>query len=82
MQNLRKIMTRRGISQKNLAEMTGLSQGAVSMILRGERVPRWDTIITIATALGVPTDELRDDIDQEEKPEEQCAPQEQMCLYA
>lgn len=66
MKKLKAILRQRGVSQKELALATGLSQGAVSMILRGERHPRWDTVIAIAKALGVSTDELRDDLEEED----------------
>lgn len=42
-----------GQSQAAVAEKSGLSKGGVSLIARGERVPRVDTAIALAHSLGV-----------------------------
>lgn len=49
--NINRIMTKKGMLQKELAEKAGLKN--VSTILSGERTPRWGTLKAIATALGL-----------------------------
>jgi transcriptional regulator with XRE-family HTH domain len=46
------------LTQAQLAEMAGVTQGAISMIERGERTPSLDVIMKIAVALGCTIDEL------------------------
>lgn len=83
MQRLRKIMAAKGISQTQLSRLTGISQGAISMILNNKRSPKWENIIAIANALDVSTEDLRDDIEHDDQEEEEhCAEVEQMCLCA
>lgn len=48
------------MTQAKLAEKVGVTQGAISMIERGERVPSLDVIIKLAEALGCTVDELID----------------------
>ena len=49
---------RRGLSQRELAELTGTTQSAVSRLEGGGRVPRLDTLLRVANALDC-TLELR-----------------------
>ncbi len=42
---------RRAVSQKELAELTGTTQSAVSRLEGGGRVPRLDTLLRVANAL-------------------------------
>jgi len=42
---------RRGLSQRELAELTGTTQSAVSRLEGGGRVPRLDTLLRVANAL-------------------------------
>ncbi|MBA2462099.1 MAG: helix-turn-helix transcriptional regulator [Actinobacteria bacterium] len=42
---------RRGLSQRDLAELTGTTQSAVSRLEGGGRVPRLDTLLRVANAL-------------------------------
>jgi transcriptional regulator with XRE-family HTH domain len=46
------------LTQAQLAEKAGVTQGAISMIERGERVPSLDVLVKIADALGCKIDEL------------------------
>lgn len=46
------------ITQKELSEMTGITESAISHYVRGTRVPRGSNLIKIAKALGTTTDEL------------------------
>lgn len=57
------------MSQKELAEATGLTESAVSRYVKGERVPRGINLMKIANALSITVDQLladdntKDDID-------------------
>jgi len=42
---------RRGLSQSDLAQLTGTTQSAVSRLEGGGRVPRLDTLLRVANAL-------------------------------
>jgi transcriptional regulator with XRE-family HTH domain len=53
MRKLKGIRTARGLSQVQLAEMVGCSQGMISKIEKGQANPTLDIIEAIATALGV-----------------------------
>lgn len=50
---LRKLRTRKGLSQEKLAEMTGLHRTYVSSVERGERNVSLLTIYKFAEALGL-----------------------------
>jgi ribosome-binding protein aMBF1 (putative translation factor) len=43
--------TARGLSQRELAELTGTTQSAIARLERGGRPPRIDTLLRIAEAL-------------------------------
>ncbi len=55
---LQSLMTQRGVTQKELAERTGITEASVSKYLNRERTPRIDVILNIAKAFGVSVDEL------------------------
>jgi transcriptional regulator with XRE-family HTH domain len=44
----------KGLSQKELAEMTGLNGNYISMIEAGRRVPSADTLKSLADAMVIP----------------------------
>ncbi len=46
------IREHRGMTQTELAERAGTSQGAISMIESGQRSPSWDMAERLADALG------------------------------
>lgn len=48
----------KGISQKDLASMAGVSESALSRYLSGERAIKLEVIANIATALGTTIDYL------------------------
>lgn len=52
--NVRRLRARKKLSQKALAERTGVSVSYVSMLERGQRSPPLETIEKLARALGVP----------------------------
>ncbi len=49
-----KQLRRRGVSQRQIAAMTGQSQSEVSEILKGRQVMAYDVLVRIADGLGVP----------------------------
>ncbi len=55
---LDKLLKENGLTQKDLAERTGLTQSAVSHYIKGDRVPRGDNLFKIAAALWVSVDDL------------------------
>lgn len=50
---VRAIREERGLSQMQLAEMTGLMQSYVSQVERGRRNPSWSNVGRLAEGLGV-----------------------------
>ena len=52
--NVRRLRSKKGISQKALADKVGISVSYVSMLERGQRSPPLETIEKMAKALGVP----------------------------
>lgn len=60
------LLAQRGLTQKELAEKTGLTPAAVSRYVSGARVPREIIVAKIAKALGVqPSDLTGTDVEQE-----------------
>jgi transcriptional regulator with XRE-family HTH domain len=49
-----KLLRRKGVSQRQIAAMTGQSQSEVSEILKGRQVMAYDVLLRIADGLGVP----------------------------
>lgn len=58
LKGLFEILVSRGMSQADLCRISGLSSGALSNYMNGNRVPSVTNAITIANALGVTLDEL------------------------
>ena len=56
--NLLRCRKQAGLSQERLAVCSSLHRTEVGLLERGERLPRIDTAIKVATALSVPLDEL------------------------
>ncbi len=52
------LLYERGITQKELAKATGITESAISHYIKGDRVPRGVNLIKIAKALGTTTDYL------------------------
>lgn len=59
---IRKARESRGWKQETLAEKAGLSVSYIGMIERGEKLPRLETFITLANALGASADILLADV--------------------
>lgn len=54
--------TAAGISQEDLGDLAAVHRTAVGQLERGERIPRADTLLKLAYALGVDTDALLEGI--------------------
>jgi transcriptional regulator with XRE-family HTH domain len=51
--NVRRVRLKKGLSQENLADLSGLSQQYISTLETGRRNPTVITVYEIAQALGV-----------------------------
>ena len=60
-EKVRTLMTDRNINQKELSQLSGITESSVSRYLRLERRPRLDVVVNFAKALGVTTDYLLED---------------------
>jgi transcriptional regulator with XRE-family HTH domain len=58
----------RATTNAELARKTGLSEGFVSRVLRGQRRGRIDNLVRLADVLGVTLDELHQYLKKLEKP--------------
>ena len=58
------LMQQKGINQKQLSKISGISESSLSRYIRGEVMPRMDIIVNVAKALQVETDYF---LDEEEK---------------
>lgn len=56
--NLARVRKQAGHSQEALAVMASLHRTEIGLLERGERMPRIDTAIKLASALGIEADEL------------------------
>lgn len=65
-ERLRIIMNEQGLSQKELAIKSNITEASMSKYLSGERTPRVDVIINLSRALEITTDELLLDVDNNE----------------
>lgn len=52
------LMSKRGLTQKDLSAKAGVTESAMSYYVNGSRVPRSDVLARIAKALGTSTDYL------------------------
>jgi transcriptional regulator with XRE-family HTH domain len=55
---LRKLRERKNVSQELLAKKCGLHRTAVGLLERGERIPRFDTLMILGRQLRVPVSEM------------------------
>ncbi|EPI47065.1 DNA-binding helix-turn-helix protein [Gardnerella vaginalis JCP8151B] len=60
-EKVKNLMNDRGINQKQLSQLSGITESSVSRYLRSERRPRLDIVVNFAKAFGVATDYLLDD---------------------
>ena len=61
-ERIKAIRTQKGISQKQLAELTGLSVNAIQSYEYGKYAPKSATIRKIANALGVASSDIDDEL--------------------
>ena len=61
--NLARCRRRTGLSQEETALRASLHRTEVGLVERGERLPRIDTVVKLAGALGVPLDDLTEGIE-------------------
>lgn len=61
--NLRRCRRRVAISQEELGARASLHRTEIGLLERGDRVPRSDTLVKLASALGVRPEELLKGID-------------------
>ena len=59
---LKELLEKKKISQKELAEMVGCSEAAVSHYIKGDRIPRSSVLTKIALALDTTSDYLMEGI--------------------
>lgn len=59
-ENLIALMTECGVTQKQLAEDTGLSESTINRYVKGLRIPKATALINISTALNCSLEELID----------------------
>lgn len=55
---IKEMLDEKNITQKQLAEITGITESAISHYIKGDRVPRGTNLVKIAKALGTTTDDL------------------------
>lgn len=55
---LKKLRQEKGLTQKDLAKLVGCETVLISRYERGEGLPKFDTLVTLAEVLHVSTDEL------------------------
>ncbi|HEY1848607.1 MAG TPA: helix-turn-helix transcriptional regulator [Opitutaceae bacterium] len=60
--NLRRLRDEADLSQEELAFRAAVHRTQVSLLERGDRLPRFETLIKLAGALGVTVDHLVDGI--------------------
>jgi DNA-binding XRE family transcriptional regulator len=64
---LKRLRAQRKLTQKQLAEKSGLSQNAISHWENGEREPGWSAVVQLAKALGVDCRAFLESIEPEQK---------------
>ena len=60
--NIQKIRKQKGITQRELADMTGLDDGYISVIECGNRMPSLKSLISILNALKITSDNVLADV--------------------
>lgn len=60
MENLKKIRKQRGLTMKELGNLTGVSESMIQMIEAGKRSPSFELLLKLGEALECSVDELLD----------------------
>lgn len=55
---IKELLAEKGMTQKNLSELTGVTESAISHYIKGDRTPRCTNLVKIAKALGTTADDL------------------------
>ena len=63
---VKQLMAIKGINQKQLSKLSGITEASVSRYLKGERTARLDIIVNFAKALSVTTEYLLNDDEETE----------------
>ena len=63
-QKVHELMNKKGVNQKQLSKLSGITESSLSRYLKGEIVPRMDVIVNIAKALQVETDYFLEEEDR------------------
>ena len=53
-----KLLSEQNMTQKELSQLTGMTESTISHYMKGDRVPRGVNLVKIAKALGTTTDYL------------------------
>lgn len=61
-ENIKSIRKQKGLTQKQLAEMIGVSVGAVQQFEYGKIIPKMDTILLMSTKLNVSPKDINPEI--------------------
>jgi transcriptional regulator with XRE-family HTH domain len=67
-QRLRELRQKYGVTQQQLSIATGLTEGYISNMERGQKVPSLTTILRLAVALGCRVTELVSIFDKKDLP--------------
>jgi transcriptional regulator with XRE-family HTH domain len=67
-QRLRELRQKYGVTQQQLSVATGLTEGYISNMERGQKVPSLTTILRLAVALGCRVTELMSIFDKTDLP--------------
>ena len=63
--NLKRLMKKHGMNQKDIAKIAGVSQQTVSLWLSGDRIPRMGKIQILADYFGIYKSELIEERNEE-----------------
>ena len=70
-QIIKEMLEQKGISQKELASSAGVTEAAMSHYIKGDRVPRGANLLNIAKALGITTNVLLGESEEDDVSYEQ-----------
>lgn len=68
-ERMRELLSKRKMTQKQLAEESGCTESAISHYIKGDRVPRSSILTKLAISLGTTADYLMEGIPQDTKSE-------------
>lgn len=69
--NIKPLLKRKGISQKELAKRMGKDPGYVNRMLKPDTFPRYNTVVAMSEAAGISLDEIKEEIKAELKKEKE-----------